>query len=76
MFRKRREVGSGGDLRGYDARDTISDVGVVPEEEEVDTGKANERVDVEEENAVEDGNACHLELKRVKNPRVSRSQFE
>ena len=59
MLHERRKIGGAGDLRGYGARNTILNVGALVEEEEVDSGEADERVDVEEENAVEEGNVRH-----------------
>ena len=43
-----------------DAGNSVLNVGGMVEEEEVDSRHAYEGVDVEEENAIEDGDECHV----------------
>lgn len=58
-------VGWSDELGGHDAGDSVLDVGGVVEEEEIDPREADEGVDVEEEDAVEDGDAFHFKIESV-----------
>lgn len=57
---ERWEVSGVGDSRGDGMGSSASDVGSVVEEEDVDPREADERVDVEEEDAIEEGDVRHF----------------